>query len=906
MSIRTTWKKRVRDEGVRRDSVWFDGGTGGSNGFSGRGEMDLGTLERDLMELVGDRVTTDEFERWFYRSDMAPIPAEFKTLFHTMPSAVVRPITGEEVSKVVAYCNERGIPVVPRGGGSSGLLGSVPKKGGIVLDLLGLSEVIEMNETGKTVVAEAGITWWNLDGRLRKRGLTVKSYPSSAKSATVGGWIMTSGEGIGSLKYSRVHDQIPWADVVLPDGSIKRFSKGRGLHDFFQSEGIFGIMTKVELEVRDIPNAASRQLIYFSKIESLLEAAATLVRIEPRPYSIEVFDHHYLSLVKASGYHTPDFEAGSGFALVAFEGEKEEIDQGRRKLGKLLGAIGGVEKEGAEQEWEQRLFLFRVRRAVPTIMLSDAVIPIDKLRSFYSGLGKLRKRTMSLVGYITSTEEVTFLPMYVTDERKLIEFAFSLHTPRDIADLALDVGGYPGGGLGVWNAPYKSKVLSSEERARRKDRKRAFDPKNIMNPGMWIDGPIISSSAFYRFATSILSLGDRALPKRTENVGEIAYEDFIEEARACVQCGYCVSVCPTNQGWLSTTPRGKLLALKNFFLDRSYNQRKITQEFVNRVYECTMCGRCEEDCTVRIRSPELWESLRCDLQGNGFSLDPIESLVNVLVDNRNAAGKALGKQGDWLRRARLSFNPTEREKAKVVYFVGCNTAYFSMAHPIAQSLAQILDVMREDFATMGGEEWCCGFPLLVAGKHNRAREFVRHNIDKVKELGAETVLVNCPGCYRVWAEEYKKVIQGEHGLKVIHASQYLAGAIRDGRIRLKEMRGRITYHDPCDLGRNAGVYDEPRYVIENIPGVSFLELEDNRNYSMCCGAGGDLLAVNLPLSQHIATKRARQVAEIGADLLVTSCPSCMKILGFGIRELDGEVPIMDICQLVYQTMERPS
>ena len=115
--------------------------------------MNLSELEKGLREIVGDRVSTAEFERWFYRSDMAPIPSELKILFKTMPSAVVRPVTTEEISRVVAYCNEREIPMVPRAGGSSGLLGSVPKKGGIVIDLLGLSGVIEINEDRKTVIA---------------------------------------------------------------------------------------------------------------------------------------------------------------------------------------------------------------------------------------------------------------------------------------------------------------------------------------------------------------------------------------------------------------------------------------------------------------------------------------------------------------------------------------------------------------------------------------------------------------------------------------------------------------------------------------------------------------------------------------------------------------------------------
>lgn len=868
--------------------------------------MNLGKLERDLKEIVGDRVSISEFERWFYRSDMAPIPSEFKIFFRTMPSAVVRPRNSEEVSKVIAYCNEREIPIVPRAGGSSGLLGSVPKKGGIVIDLLGLSEVIDINEDGKSVRTQAGITWWNLDKRVRRKGLAIRSYPSSAKSATVGGWIVTSGDGIGSLKYGRVHHQISWAELALPDGSIREFSRGGDLDDFFQSEGILGIITKAEIELRDIPESISRHLIYFDRMESLLEAADMMAHIEPKPYSIEIFDDRYLSLVKASGYYTPDFEPGSGFALVAFEGERGEIGEGRRRLGELLKTIKGEEREGADEEWEQRLFLFRVRRAAPTIMLSDAVIPIKKLRGFYSGLQKLRKRAMGLIGYITSSEEVTFLPMYVTDERKLVEFAFSLHTPRDIADLALELGGYPGGGLGAWNAPYKAKVFSSEELARRKERKRSLDPKNIMNPGMWIDPPIILNPTVYRLATSTLALVDRVLPGRTETIEAVTSKDFIEEARACVQCGYCVDVCPTSQGWLSSTPRGKLLAVKNFFLDRPYNQREITQEFVNRVYECTMCGRCEEDCTVKIRSPELWESLRSHLQGEGFRLDSIEGLVNVLVESRNTAGKPLEKQVDWLRRARLSSNPMEKKGAKTVYFVGCNTGYFAMAYPIAQSLAHILDLMGVDFTVIGGEQWCCGFPFLVAGKPEESRDFIMHNIEKVKELGAEIVLVNCPGCYRVWREEYRKVIHDEHGLNVMHSSQFLARAIQEGRIVLNEMNEKVTYHDPCDLGRNAGVYDEPRDVINGIPGVSFVELEDHGQYGMCCGAGGDLLAVNLRLSQDIAKKRARQVMETGADILVTSCPSCMKVLGFGIRELGGEVAVMDICQLVYQAMSRPS
>jgi FAD/FMN-containing dehydrogenase len=141
-----------------------------------------------------------------------------------MPLAVVKPTDTEELVSVVRYCFEKGIPIVPRGAGTSGLFGAVPKKGGIVLDLRALAESIDIDAEKETVHVDAGITCWELDRRLRKEKLTLKSYPSSALSATLAGWIMGSGLGVGSLRYGSVFDHILSGEVVLADGSRKKFT----------------------------------------------------------------------------------------------------------------------------------------------------------------------------------------------------------------------------------------------------------------------------------------------------------------------------------------------------------------------------------------------------------------------------------------------------------------------------------------------------------------------------------------------------------------------------------------------------------------------------------------------------------------------------------------------------------
>lgn len=844
-------------------------------------------------------MTTSEFERWFYTSDIMHIPRGIRALFKTMPSAIVKPETADQVSAIVSYCQQHAIPVVPRGAGSSGLFGAVPKKGGMVLDLMDLARVMEVDVGREVATAEAGATWWQLERSLNRRGLSLRSYPSSAKSATLGGWVMTSGLGIGSLNYGPVFDHLLSAEVILADGSIREYAVGGGLECFFETEGMLGILTKLTLKVRKVPELTSHHLVYFDHLENLFQALMFLVDSAHCPYNVEIFDHKYLALLKASGYEAGDFGPASGVLLVTYDGTGEEVRGGKKLVEELASRYRGVEREGADHEWQQRFNMLRVKRAVPSIIPSSVYIPLDRMERFYSGLEKLNKRSIGLLGHVVSNSECNLMPMVVTDEKRAMEYVFALHTPREVSNLALSLGGRPGGGIGVWNAPYKNELLGRERIAEIKRVKDELDPKKIMNPGMWLEPPLLFRPRAYQLVMSIADKLDRVFPSR---VGDASKDGLDKEISTCVQCGYCMNSCPTRQVWLSSTPRGRILMAKDLFLDQRHSERKVTKEYLGRIFQCTLCGRCRVDCSVDIRSPRMWISLRNRLAESDFRIEGLEGLTKAIEETHNITARPNDRRTDWARRLKLSEALETRRKAEVVYFVGCLTSFFPMTQPVAKAFAQILDCAGIDFAIVGGDEWCCGFPLLAAGLNKAAARFIRHNIERIEEMGAKTVVMTCPGCYRVWKDEYYDIIGQRHRFNVLHSTEFIARLIEDGRIDIKGLEENITYHDPCDLGRNSGIFDEPRYIIEKIPGLNLVELEDNREYCSCCGSGGDLLASYQDLSLDIAKRKLQEVLSTGVETVATACPACIRAMNMAKTATKARLDILDITQLLWKAM----
>jgi Fe-S oxidoreductase len=206
---------------------------------------------------------------------------------------------------------------------------------------------------------------------------------------------------------------------------------------------------------------------------------------------------------------------------------------------------------------------------------------------------------------------------------------------------------------------------------------------------------------------------------------------------------------------------------------------------------------------------------------------------------------------------------------------------------------------------LGGEERCCGYPLISAGRLDQAVSQMRRNMEAVRATGAGALLVTCPGCYRMWKHEYERLTGERTGIKVFHSTEFLWDLIKTEKIRLGELSGLFTYHDPCDLGRVSGIFDAPRSIINAIGGIAFVELDQSRQYSVCCGSGGDLLASHQELSLAIARKRLDQALDKGAETVVTACPSCIRGMIMAKMAAKKQINIVDIAQLVWKAAIKP-
>jgi heterodisulfide reductase subunit D len=188
--------------------------------------------------------------------------------------------------------------------------------------------------------------------------------------------------------------------------------------------------------------------------------------------------------------------------------------------------------------------------------------------------------------------------------------------------------------------------------------------------------------------------------------------------------------------------------------------------------------------------------------------------------------------------------------------------------------------------------------MLGAGLKDLFSEFIDHNIEAVREKGADKVIFACPSCYQMWREYYP------HVFEVYHGTQFLLKMVKENRIPLRELSLNVTYHDPCDLGRGARVFDEPRELIRSIPGIQFVELSNNREACKCCGGGGNLEMIDAELSKAIAKNKVEEILATGAQAVISSCQQCVRTMATYVKRNKVPLEVMDITQLVQRALKR--
>jgi Fe-S oxidoreductase len=328
------------------------------------------------------------------------------------------------------------------------------------------------------------------------------------------------------------------------------------------------------------------------------------------------------------------------------------------------------------------------------------------------------------------------------------------------------------------------------------------------------------------------------------------------------------------------------------------------QAFSEGVYQCTLCGRCHVVCPVQIDTRPLWIAMRTLLVGRDLQPDLMNQLRETLLAYHNISGDPNENRLGWT--ANMAEPPEgldRKEHADVVYFMGCVASFYPMVYSVPQSFVTLLDKAGVNFTTMGGEEYCCGFPMTIAGMGEDTHDMVHHNVEQVRALGVSTLVAACPSCYHTWAHEYPKILGEPLDIEVLHETEFLADLIRSGALKLKRLDKMATYHDPCDLGRTSGIYDTPREILDAIPGLTLVEMADNREDALCCGGGGDVEMSDAEVSKAVGRSRMLQAQETGAEMIVTACQQCKRTLLGAARANKIRIRTFDICEVLLDAVE---
>jgi Fe-S oxidoreductase len=284
--------------------------------------------------------------------------------------------------------------------------------------------------------------------------------------------------------------------------------------------------------------------------------------------------------------------------------------------------------------------------------------------------------------------------------------------------------------------------------------------------------------------------------------------------------------------------------------------------------------------------------------------EAMNTLRDTVSSSHNISGDANAERLIWSEN--LSAVPEGvkgKEQAEVVYFVGCVSSFYPQSYSIPQAFVEILDKVGVDFLTLGEAEQCCGFPLVIAGMSDSARNLARHNVEAVRQKGAKKLVASCPSCYHTWHSDYPEILGEPLGFEVVHSTELLRDLIAEKRVTLGSFGQPVTYHDPCDLGRTSGIYDAPREVIRAIPDIQFTEMKDRREYSLCCGGGGDAEMADKDLSGSVARSRLEQAQATEAKVILSACQQCVRTLAGAARRERVRMRAMDIVELVARVVE---
>lgn len=378
-----------------------------------------------------------------------------------------------------------------------------------------------------------------------------------------------------------------------------------------------------------------------------------------------------------------------------------------------------------------------------------------------------------------------------------------------------------------------------------------------------------------------------------EELGAIKKLNF----NVCMQCGKCTGSCPV-------FPKSKLNP-RRLMLETAYLISPLTMHPPLNIYEkseiwdCTTCSTCSYRCPREVEPMDVLIGLRGLLIEQGCVPSTLGDALEGVYKYGNPWGISRSKRSEWAKDLKVKY-VSEGEKAELLYFVGCAASYDSRAQEVARALVKNLNTLGIDFSILGNKETCCGNEVYSLGEKGLFDILVEKNLSLLDQYGINRILTTSPHCFNAFKNKYGK------DLAVQHYTQYFADLIDKGKVKFPQRVEKVvTYQDPCFLGKHNDIYDEPRKIIENIPGIKFVELNLSRGRGICCEGGGGRMWYDIPGERgRLAETRVKEAIDVGAEILAVACPFCLLTFDDAVKTTGNEdkIQIMDIMELVAEAL----
>jgi len=378
----------------------------------------------------------------------------------------------------------------------------------------------------------------------------------------------------------------------------------------------------------------------------------------------------------------------------------------------------------------------------------------------------------------------------------------------------------------------------------------------------------------------------------------------------CTYCGNCGSgflkpfreedvvpelsgrlICPPylKYKFQSYRPSGRASIIASLALGKL----ELSSELAKNAYSCTLCGNCDEICFEKV---PVFRALREDLVKAGVGpLEPSRRIDENIDKTSNVFRGKKEKRSAWSKALNLP------EKGEILYYAGCFNSYF---YPeVSRATAGLLSKAGVEVAYLGDNEVCCGNHSFLDGQTNVGEKQASILLNSIDKSGAKTVVTSCSSCYRAFKTDYAERY-GKLPFDVLHITEYLSKLIENRKITFgREIKKKVSYHDPCSLGRRFRIFEEPREIIKAIPGSQYVEMQNNRAWSWCCGGG---MSVNYFATEELATwsaqQRLKEAAEAGVEALVTTCPHCMANFRRAAKQAELGIEVLDLTVLAHEAM----